>query len=84
MVEARSHYKTMLIQQFSSSNNARMYQYISSLRRLSTLPGTMSFNDVTGSNNSDKAELFNVYLYSVFTSLFDVHPPPDKSTIHVH
>ena len=72
MSESKSHYETSLIQQFSASNNTRIYQYISSLKKQSTLPGTMSFNSSTANNDTDKAELFNTYFYSVFTPPTDV------------
>ena len=77
MSESKSSYETALIRKFGTSNHARIYQYISSLKKQSVLPGIMSFNGITANNDMDKSELFNPYFYSVFTPPCDVHSLPD-------
>ena len=69
MKEAKLNYEATLVQQFSYSNNSRIFQYISSLKKQSTLPLTMSFNNSNANSDYDKAELFNDYFFSVFTAL---------------
>jgi len=66
--EVKCHCESNLIEQFAYSNNSRIFQCISSLKSQSTLPITMSFNDRHASNDQDKAELFNTYFFSVFTT----------------
>ena len=77
MSESKSLYETALIQKFCTSNHAHIYQYISSLKKQSVLPGIMSLNGITANNDMDKAELFNAYFYSVFTPPCNVHSFPD-------
>ena len=49
-------------------NNSRIFQYISSIKGNNWYPTPIFYNDKQASTDSDKAQLFNKYFYSVYTS----------------
>ena len=75
MKEAKLNYEATLVQQFSYSNNSRIFQYISSLKKQSTLPLTMSFNNSNANSDYDKAELFNRTTFSQCLQLIPALTP---------
>ena len=80
--KSKSYYETSLIQQFSASNNGQIYQYISSLKKQSVLPGIMSFNSITANNDIDKVELFNTQ-FSLHL-LMSIHLQTQSIMIHLY
>lgn len=67
MKEAKQHFESTLINSFAESNSNRVYKYISSITKSTTLPTTMYHNNNSSSDNQEKADLFNSFFYSVFT-----------------
>ena len=74
IARAKSDYETNLALTYSHSNNNRIFQYISSIKGQDHYPIEMSYNDKLASSDSDKAQIFNEYFYSVFS---DSNPPID-------
>jgi hypothetical protein len=77
---AKSNYESQLIQTFAGSHNSKIYDYIRTLCKDSSIP--LLFLLIANSNATaytDKAELFNTFFHSVFTgSSFSL---PDMSTL---
>ena len=64
---AKVNYESDLIT-FANSNNPRVYKYIKSLTKSHTIPPTLHHDSlVVADSNTDKANMFNTYFYSVFT-----------------
>lgn len=64
---AKSNYESQLVQSFAGSHNARIYDYIRSLSKKSSIPSTVFFNNSYATSDTEKAELFNSFFHSVFT-----------------
>ena len=76
---AKSNYESQLIQSFAGSHNSKIYDYIRTLCKNSTIPPIVSLNNSNATSDTDKAELFNTFFHSVFTgSSFSL---PDMSTL---
>ena len=67
IASTKSDYEANLALTYVHSNNNRTFQYISNIKGQDHYPIEMSYNDTTESNDSEKAEIFNEYFYSVFT-----------------
>jgi len=67
IARAKSDYETNLAQTYAHSNNNQIFQYISSIKDQDHYPIKMFYNDKPASTDSDKAQIFNEYFYSVFS-----------------
>ena len=65
---AKSKYESYLVHSFAFSNNKRIYKYIRSYTKQSTLPSTMYFDKLSNSTDLGKATIFNHYFHSVFSN----------------
>jgi len=74
IVRAKFDYENNFVPTYAHSNNNRIFQYVSSIKGQDHYPFAMSYNDVLASTDSDKAQIFNEYFYSVFS---DGNPPID-------
>lgn len=59
-------YESRLVSDFSSKSNNRIYKYISSLTKQSSLPSSLHLESKTESSNFGVASIFNEYFHSVF------------------
>ena len=64
---AKANYKSDLITTFANNNNPRVYKYIRSLTKLHTIPPTLHHDSLVADSDTDKANMFNAYFYSVVT-----------------
>ena len=69
--QARCTYESNLIKKFAYSNDPKIYHYLKSLSRSNSLPSTIHHGSVTATMKSDKAELFNKFFHSVFTTNYE-------------
>jgi len=65
---AKLDYESHLVYNFALTNSNKIFRYISSIRGQDGLPSLMSHNNITASNDKEKAQLFNNYFYSVFSA----------------
>ena len=65
--QTKTNYEANLIQNFAFSNDSKIYQYMSSICKSDFIPPTVFFKDNTATADSDKANLFNKYFFSVFS-----------------
>ena len=68
IAEAKSDYESSLASNYAHMNNNKIFQYISSIKGRESFPAKMCYNDEYVSTDLDKAQLFNKYFYSVFSS----------------
>ena len=68
IAEAKSDYESSLASNYAHRNNNKIFQYISSIKSRESFPAKMCYNDEYASTDLDKAQLFNKYFYSVFSS----------------
>ena len=66
--KAKSEHKSNLALAIVHSNNSRIFQYILSIKGNDQYPTPIFYNYKQASTDSDKAQLFNEYFYSVYTS----------------
>jgi len=66
IARAKSDYETNFALTYTHSNNNRIFQYISSIKGQDHYPIETFCNDKPASTDSDKAQIFNEYYYSVF------------------
>ena len=67
---AKDTYESTLINSFTDVNNSKIYKYIRSLSKSNSMPPTLHHNYTSADSDSEKANTFNDYFYSVF-----VQPP---------
>ena len=72
---AKDNYESRLIISFANTNNSKIYKYIRSVSKSSSIPSTMYSNSTSANTELEKANIFNDYFYSVFTQA-----PSDFST----
>ena len=65
---AKLDYESHLVYNFALTNSNKIFRYISLIRGQDGLPSLMSHNNITASNDKEKAQLFNNYFYSVFSA----------------
>ena len=68
VAEAKSTYESKLVLDYASTINDKNFKHISSIKKLDDFPSKMSYNDEFAVNDSSKAQLFNKYFYSLFTT----------------
>ena len=68
IAEAKSDYESSLASNYAHMNNNKIFQYISSIKGRESFPAKMYYNDEYASTDLGKAQLFNKYFYSVFSS----------------
>ena len=66
--QAKSDYESQLILNFAHSHNNKIFWYTSSIRGQINLPSEMFHNSCEASTDQEKAQLFNTYFYSVFST----------------
>ena len=79
MAEAKSDYESNLIFNFAHTHNNKIYQYISNIKGHDNFPTQMFHNNQQACNDQEKAQLFNNYFYSVFSS--DITIPVSESAL---
>ena len=86
VAEAKSTYESKLVLDYASTNNSKIFKHISSIKKQDDFPSKMSYNDEFAVNDSDKAQLFNKYFYSVFTipDSISIKEPPHPSSQSLH
>ena len=75
MSEAKLEFEDHLVATFAHNNSSKIYSYIRTLSRNSGLPPVMYLDSISATTNSDKAELFNQFFHSVFSSTTFTLPP---------
>ena len=68
IAEAKSEYESNLALTYAHTNNNKIFQYISSIKGHDCHPNQMFYNDKQASTDLEKAQLFNDYFCSVFSS----------------
>jgi len=63
--EAKVQYESNLVLTYTQTEN---FQYISSIKGYNHHPSQMFYHDKQASTDSEKAQLFNGYFYSAFSS----------------
>jgi len=53
---------------YAHPNNNKNFQYICSIKGRENFPTKMHFNDISATSDLDKAQLFNDYFHSVFST----------------
>ena len=66
--DAKVCWETRLVSDFANHKKQKIYKYMKSLSSASSLPVSMSLQGSTASSNKAKAELFNSFFFSVFTT----------------
>ena len=61
------HASVKLIYSFAGNHNSKIYDYINSLSKNSSIPPTVTFQSKSASDDYEKATLFNSFFHSVFT-----------------
>ena len=67
ILQAKSNYESNLVCSFAGSRNGRIYDYIRSLTKKSSIPTMVSLNNSNATTDVGKAQLFNAFFHSVFT-----------------
>ena len=60
---AKSSYENNLVTTSSRTNTSKIFKYIDSITKGSTIPQTVCLDSHTASSDSEKAFLFNVYIF---------------------
>ena len=68
IAEAKSDYESRLALDYAHTNNNKIFEYISNIKGCEHFPTKISYNDDHAFTDPDKAQLFNKYFYSVFTT----------------
>ena len=73
---AKLAYESNLVNNFSSFNNSSIiYNHIWNITKTKSIPSIITFDDKQACDDSEKANLFNNYFYSVFTSPNNAESP---------
>ena len=67
MTEAKSEYETKLVNEFTISNNSKIYSYLRSFSKNDDLPLTLFLKSESAATSPSKAALFNKFFHSVFS-----------------
>jgi len=82
---AKDNYESNLVASFTNTINSKIYKYIRSLSKSNSIPPMMRLNCIFANTDSDKANIFNDYFYSVFTqALPDYSPPSNTTTVPIN
>lgn len=82
MTQAKSDFEDHLITSFAHNNSNKIYSYIRSLSRHSNFPPVMYLDSTPASTDLEKAELFNQFFYSVFSTTTFTLPPISRLPVH--
>ena len=83
-IAAKSRYEQDLIYNFSTNNDPKIFQFIGEFTKSHVLPPQLHHNATTADADLDKAELFNQYFYSIFTSSDYCLPDTTHLTVPVN
>ena len=64
---AKSNYESQLVQSYAGTHTSKIYDYIRSLSKKSSIPPAVSLDNSSATSDTGKAELFNTFFHSVFT-----------------
>ena len=70
---AKNSYETSLINDFALANSNKIYSYIRNITKSRFIPSTVHFNSLTASSDSEKANLFNIFIQFLLIHLVP-HP----------
>ena len=86
IAEAKSDYESRLALNYAHTNNNKIFEYISNIKGREHFPTKISYNDDHAFTDPDKAQLFNKYFYSVFTTSSSIYinelVQPSSSSLH--
>ena len=82
MTQAKSDFENHLITSFAHNNSNKIYSYIRSLSRHSSFPPVMYLDSTSASVDLEKAELFNQFFHSVFSTTTFTLPQISHLPIH--
>ena len=80
LLSAKQEYEFKLVQQFAGCKNGKIYKYMNSLLNHSSLPTIMYHKDLSVATDPEKAEAFNSYFFSVYTTSDFILPPNEDLT----
>ena len=80
---AKVNKKSDLITSFANNNNSKVYKYVRSLTKSHTIPSTLHHGSIVADSDTDKANVFNDYFYSVFTQASTDLSLPTKNPSHL-
>ena len=73
----QNHSESRAVANFAGNCNSKIYNYIQSLSNSSTIPSTVFLNTASATWDSEKADVFNMFLHSVYKpSLSNSSFPP--------
>lgn len=75
ITQAKSDYEDHLVTSFANNNSNKIYSYIRSITNQNTIPPSMHLDSTSVHTDSEKAELFNKFFHSVFSSTTFTLPP---------
>ena len=86
IAEAKSDYESRLALNYAHTNNNKIFEYISNIKGREHFLTKISYNDDHAFTDPDKAQLFNKYFYSVFTtsSSIDINELVQLSSSSLH
>ena len=87
MTEAKSDYESNVVLKFANTYHNKIYQYISNIKGQDNFPTQMFYNNQHACNDQEKAQLFNNYFYSAFSTDTTTpinEPPMSTSTSTLH
>ena len=68
LCRAKANFEQNLLLQFNSNNTSKIFDYIHSLAGQCGLPAHVHYKSTTAESDQDKAQLFNRYFHSIFTT----------------
>ena len=76
--QAKTNFEANLINNFAFNNESKIYKYIKSLSKSDSIPLTVFFQENVATRDIDKANLFNQFFFSIFTSNLSSLPSYDE------
>ena len=67
MPTAKANYELHLIREYALSHNNNIFKYIRNLTESRNYPSILHLDDISAESDTDCANLFNCYFYSVFS-----------------
>ena len=72
MADAKGFFEATLVQNLSTTNSSKIFKYISSITKSSTLPMTMYSGDTAESFDKGKAQLLNNLLHICYVIIINI------------